>query len=245
MKVILCGYNWAGCKALELLLKNKNEIFVYTSESPAHISDMQAYCQKQNIPFSTEKISQENLPWTPDIICSIYYRHIIPNNVISLCNNKIFNLHPSLLPEYKGCSSLTWAMINGEKKVGYSYHYIDKDIDTGAIILQNEIPVEDFDLQVSLYYRVMFESLKHFNTVFDLVKKGESGKKQKKGGHYFKRGCPLNGTINPQWTENQIERFIRAMTFPPLPYANFQGHEIKTYDNYLQILKNENINLHS
>ena len=70
------------------------------------------------------------------MICSIYYRYIIEEEIINCVNGKIFNLHPSLLPNYKGCSSLTWAMINGEAEVGYSYHYIDVTLDTGNVILQ-------------------------------------------------------------------------------------------------------------
>ena len=87
---------------------------------------------------------------------------MIKQDVIDIVNGKIFNLHPALLPKYRGCSSVTWAMINGEKECGFTYHYIDKGCDTGKIILQKAIKIEDFDTQLTLYNRVMFESMDYF-----------------------------------------------------------------------------------
>lgn len=85
------------------------------------------------------------MPFVPDVICSIYYRYIIGNDVIETVDGRIFNLHPALLPKYRGCSSLTWAMINGEKECGYTYHYINKTCDIGDIIFQNKITIEEFE----------------------------------------------------------------------------------------------------
>lgn len=232
MKVILCGYNWIGCKALSLLLEKGYEVFVYTHENPSYVNSLLELCEKYDVNFSTKKIKLKNLPFTPDMICSIYYRYIISENVIDAVKGKIFNLHPSLLPDYKGCSSLTWALINGEKEVGFSYHYINKGIDTGNIILQKKIKVEDWDTQINLYQRAMFEASKYFIEVFDKVNNGYAGEEQQAGGEYYKRGCPHDGKIDPSWEPNKIERFIRAMTYPPLPYAKLNDKEIKTMEEY-------------
>lgn len=137
MKVILCGYHWTGCKALEILRKSNHDLYVFTHESPYNIPSLADYCKKIHIPFSLENISKAELPFMPDVICSISYRYIIKRHIIDSCKGKIFNLHPSLLPKYRGCSSLTWSMINGEKNVGYTYHYIDAGTDTGDIIIQD------------------------------------------------------------------------------------------------------------
>lgn len=237
MKVILCGYNWIGCKALSLLLGEGHEVFVYTHENPSHINSLIEYCDKLLIPYSLKKISKKNLPFKPDIICSIFYRYIISEEIIDTVNGRIFNLHPSLLPEYKGCSSLTWAMIEGEKEVGYTYHYIDKGIDTGNIIIQNVIQIEDWDTQVTLYHRVMFEAAKSFILVLDKVLKEFEGVPQEKKGKYYGRGCPNNGEININWSQSKIENFIRAMNYPPLPFATFKGVEVKTFSDFKNLMK--------
>ncbi|WP_210519769.1 formyltransferase family protein [Hymenobacter terricola] len=227
MKIILCGYNWVGCKALDLLISSGHEVFVYTHSSQYYTNDLESFCKKKGVAYTLEKIDEANLPFLPEVIASIYYRYIISKSVIDACNGKIFNLHPSLLPEYKGCSSLTWAMIDGLNTSGYTYHYLTTEVDKGKIIIQKEVAIEDFDTQVSLYYRVMFDAVKDFLNVVDLVNRGFEGLEQDKDqGKYFKRGAPYQGAIDPGWELEKKERFIRAMIFPPLPLATFNGKPV-------------------
>jgi len=236
LKVILCGYNWTGCKALRMLIEMGHEVYVYTHESPYYVSSLLDYCKELNISYSCEKIQINNIPFKPDIVCSIYYRYIIPEDVIEYARGKIFNLHPSLLPKYKGCSSLTWAMINNEKHVGFSYHYLTADVDSGNILLQKQMEIEPFELQSTLYERVMFESMKYFNDVINMVADGIVGTPQdKKNSLYYKRGCPCDGEINDKWNIKKIKRFIRSMIYPPLPTASYKGVAVKTFDEFMSI----------
>lgn len=236
MKVILCGYNWVGCKALDILLQDNHDVFVFTHESPFYVNDLESFCRKKNIHYSLEKITEAKLPFVPDLIVSMYYRYIIPESVIGLCKGKIFNLHPSLLPAYRGCSSLTWALINGEKETGFTYHYIDKGIDTGKIILQKKMMIEDFDTQQTLYLRVMSEAIQHFRFVVQQVLDGVPGTEQIQGkeSDYYKRGCPHDGEIKEDWDDAYKERFIRAMIYPPLPPAVFRGKQIFSMKQFKQ-----------
>lgn len=228
MNIILCGYHWSGCKALELLVKQGHHIFVFTHKNPYHVPSLTEYCQKINIQYSLENISKVELPFKPDIICSVYYRYLIRKNVIEACNNKIFNLHPSFLPKYRGCSSLTWAMINGEKEVGFTYHYIDESCDSGNIIFQKLLIIEEWDTQETIYTRVMFESMKYFEYSLELVNNEYSGIPQEGEATYFARGCPYGGQIDPEWNIQLKERFIRAMIYPPYPVAKL--HEKEVFD---------------
>lgn len=228
MKIILCGYHWTGCKALELLLDEGHEVYVYTHKTENYIADLEGLCIRKQIEYSLDKITAGNLPFVPDMICSIYYRWIIKQDVIDIVKGRIFNLHPALLPKYRGCSSLTWAMINGENKCGFTYHYINAGCDTGNIILQRSIQIEDFDTQLTLYNRVMFESMNCFLEAVHLVQNGYEGKVQEGVTTYYKRGCPLDGKITDEMDEQMKERFIRAMCYPPYPAAQYHGQEIAT-----------------
>jgi methionyl-tRNA formyltransferase len=238
-KAILCGYQWAGCKALDELLKKFDEVFVYTHTGPYYAPDLIALCEEKNIPYSTEKISIENLPFIPDIICSIYYRYIIAEDVITAVKGKIFNLHPSLLPEYRGCSSLTWAMINEEPQAGYSYHFIDASCDTGNIIIQKAFNIEAWDTQQTLYQRAMEMALTDFVYAVDFVLENKVGQIQQGASSYYPRGCPHDGIISDDWSASQIKAFIKAMINPPLPVATYQGHSVESYEEYLQIVKEQ------
>lgn len=231
MNIILCGYHWTGCKALRLLVEQNHNVFVFTHDSPYHIPSLKSYCTKLGVNYSLDNISKVKLPFTPDIVCSIYYRYIIQSHIIDICKGKIFNLHPSLLPKYRGCSSVTWAMIQDEKEVGFTYHYIDSGCDTGNIILQKSLDVEEWDTQESLYLRVMFESMKCFIDAFNFVEQGFPGRKQEGEASYFSRGCPFDGQIDPNWNNSLKERFIRAMIYPPYPVSKLGVKEVFTVND--------------
>ncbi|CAN1494160.1 Fmt Methionyl-tRNA formyltransferase [Burkholderiaceae bacterium] len=237
-KVILCGYGFAGCMALKLLIDKGYEVFLYTHEHPGHLANLVEYAEDSEINYSLEKIKRENYPFKPDLICSIYYRHIISADVIKSVDGRIFNLHPSLLPNYRGCSSLTWALFNGEKEVGYTYHYVEQGVDTGNILIQKAIDIYDFDTQETLYNRVMFESLNDFNEVCNLVLAGVPGKAQDSKFTYYPRGAPNNGEIDPNWDEAKIKRFIRSLKNSPYPLATYQDQEVSSYTEYLKLSKN-------
>jgi methionyl-tRNA formyltransferase len=231
--VVLCGYHWAGCKAVEMLRSAGANLHVHTDPDGEGVPSVAGYCRAAGIPCTIERISAASLPFTPDLIVSAYYRHLVKPDVIERAGGRIFNLHPSLLPKYRGCSSLTWAMVHNEPFVGYTYHYIDPGCDTGNIILQKQVPVERFDTQQTLYLRVMFEALNDLIPVAKLVLSGFPGVVQKGEASYFKRGAPFGGVIDPSWPEPDIERFIRAMTFPPYPYATLAGEPVRTWEEYL------------
>ncbi len=214
--------------ALDRLLNMGHEVYVYTHKSENLVADLEGLCLKRGVAYTFNKLSVSNLPFIPDIICSIYYRYIFGKEIIDLVKGKIFNLHPSLLPKYRGCSSLTWAIINGEGECGFTYHYVDEGCDTGNIILQNSIKIEDFDTQLTLYHRVMFKAMDSFDEAFDLVAKGVKGIPQVGKSSYYKRGCPLDGIITDDMDSSFQERMVRAMIYPPYRVARYRGYEIET-----------------
>lgn len=78
----------------------------------------------------------------PDVILSIRYGRILKEAVLALPPLGVLNLHSGLLPDYRGVMASFWAMLNGEKQLGTSLHYIDDaSIDTGRIIAQSYMPV--------------------------------------------------------------------------------------------------------
>lgn len=239
MNVVLCGYNWAGCKALDQLLEIGCNVFVCTHESPDFVPSLYDYCIERGVSVTLDNVNRASFPFNPDYLCSVYYRNIIKKPILESVNFKAMNLHPSLLPKYRGCSSLTWAMIEQEPEVGFTYHFIDETCDTGKIILQKKLPIYNFENQTNIYQRLMFEALTNFEEAFKLLREGYTGKKQKGESSYYCRGAPRGGEIKDDWSESKIKSFIRAMISPPLPYATYKGHVVKSYKEYLKV-KNEN-----
>ena len=80
---------------------------------------------------------------------------MLPKSVWQMPQYGTFNLHASLLPDYRGAAPINWALINGEKRTGVTTFFIDENIDTGELILQEEIAIEDHDNAGSLHDKLM------------------------------------------------------------------------------------------
>lgn len=80
---------------------------------------------------------------------------MLPEVVWSMPKHGTFNLHASLLPNYRGAAPIHWAIINGETKTGVTTFFIDEKIDTGAIILQDEIAIEANETVGTLHDKLM------------------------------------------------------------------------------------------
>jgi methionyl-tRNA formyltransferase len=80
---------------------------------------------------------------------------MLPKQVWNMPKFGTFNLHASLLPQYRGAAPINWAIINGEEKTGVTSFFIDDKIDTGAMILQSEVIIEKNETVGSLHDRLM------------------------------------------------------------------------------------------
>ena len=82
--------------------------------------------------------------WKPDLIIVVAFR-MLPKEVWSLPPLGTFNLHASLLPDYRGAAPINWAIIKGESQTGVTTFLIDEAIDTGAVLMQQSVPIESTD----------------------------------------------------------------------------------------------------
>lgn len=98
---------------------------------------------------------------------------MLPKVVWEMPSLGTFNLHASLLPNYRGAAPINWAIINGETKTGVTTFFIDDKIDTGAMILSSETTIDDTENAGQLHDRLMHLGC---GTVIDTLKAIESGK---------------------------------------------------------------------
>ena len=89
------------------------------------------------------------------IICLAGFLRILSNNFIKKFNNKIINIHPSLLPRYKGLNTHYRAIKNKEKFSGCTVHYVNSKLDSGKIILQKKVRISKYDTQESLQKKIL------------------------------------------------------------------------------------------
>ena len=154
IRAILFGMTGFGNNALEVLLKHPSIriIAVFTPEKEA--GPFPYYeCEKlqdavlrsgialyEGLHFEGEKTYDIIKKLSPDIIIVSSFNQIIPKPIISIPKLGVINIHPSLLPKYRGATPTVWALMNGEKETGVTIHFIeDERIDNGNIITQSRL----------------------------------------------------------------------------------------------------------
>ena len=103
--------------------------------------------EKYGIPHTHIKSKKEDLiidvmrAWKVDLIVLAGWMKIISPKLIEAFPNKIINLHPSMLPKYKGLHAIERALDSGDEMTGVSVHYVNEELDGGEVILQSEVPI--------------------------------------------------------------------------------------------------------
>ena len=157
-----------GFDALSALIKSQSYkiIKVYThklnpkSQDPQRSirTDYELFvkkCADNSIPLTTIDSMNDEITDFPDCdyILEISWRYIIPKNIIDRAGIAAFGIHRGKLPDFAGAEPIKQALLNGEKKIVLSAHYLEKDIDTGNIISVIEFPVNYYnhkDLDVNI-----------------------------------------------------------------------------------------------
>ncbi|MBR1033811.1 methionyl-tRNA formyltransferase [Bradyrhizobium japonicum] len=177
--------------------------------------------------------------FAPDVLLSLHYRNLIPKQILELAPLGAVNLHPSLLPNYRGTNSVAWVIINGESETGFTFHRMDERFDTGPILLQEKLAIHPNDTAFSLFHRQIVRAMARLETVIERVAAGDPGLVQPADGSYFPRTLPHGGLIDVTWPSEKIERFIRAMYFPPFPPAGVmkdgEVHAVASVDEYKKL----------
>lgn len=91
---------------------------------------------RNNIDFIDEMKSLE-----PDVICVVAYGKILPQEILNIPKLGCINVHGSLLPKYRGAAPIQWAVLNGDKTTGITTMYMDVGMDTGDMILKEEVEI--------------------------------------------------------------------------------------------------------
>ncbi len=90
----------------------------------------------------------------PDLVVLAGFMKILPANFVRALKGKLINIHPSLLPDFKGAHAVRDALAAGSAKTGVTIHYVDEGVDTGEIIVQSEVMIEQGDTELSLHERI-------------------------------------------------------------------------------------------
>lgn len=153
---------------------------------------------------------------------------MLPKAVWDMPEYGTFNLHASLLPNYRGAAPINWAIINGETKTGVTTFFIDEQIDTGAMILKSELEIQENETAGELHDRLMKLGSATVGETLKLIEKGnmhtvlqEDHKELKTAYKLNKENCKINWLASGA----QIHNLIRGLSPYPGAWCNFRDDD--------------------
>ena len=150
---------------------------------------------------------------------------MLPKVVWEMPSLGTFNLHASLLPNYRGAAPINWAIINGETKTGVTTFFIDDKIDTGAMILSSEIPIDETENAGHLHDRLMELGSKTVIDTLEMIEKGNVSTEIQKDTADIKTAYKLNKeNCKIDWTKTaqEINNLIRGLSPYPAAWCFFE-----------------------
>jgi methionyl-tRNA formyltransferase len=242
MKIVIFGCQQIAANVIKYLstLEDVSLPLVITYELP--LDETYGYesviklCEEKNItvinPKSVNKdVIQRIIEISPDLILSIYYRKILPKELITPPNLICINIHPSFLPYYRGPVPTAWAIENGEEQFGITIHYMDEGIDTGDILVQEKHAINVDETGYELYTRAMTLGFDLFRNNFKKIIDGEIKATPQIGiGSYYGK---KNGRYTIDWSKStkHILGLIRVHSKP------FNPAETILFNKYFLINK--------
>ncbi len=145
---------------------------------------------------------------------------MLPKVVWQMPEFGTFNLHASLLPNYRGAAPINWAVINGETKTGVSTFFIDEKIDTGEMILQEEISIDSEENAGSLHDKLMVLGSELVLKTVSLIEIGDVKTTPQKASDGIKTAYKLNkDNCKIDWTDSMDNIYNKIRGLSPYPAA--------------------------
>jgi len=232
MRIVFMGTPEFAVESLNILVENKyNVVGVITMpDKPSgrghkmQCSAVKQYALEHNLPvLQPEKLKEESFLeelklLKADLQIVVAFR-MLPEVVWNMPKYGTFNLHASLLPQYRGAAPINWAIINGEKETGATTFFLTHEIDTGKIILQEKIAIADTDDAGIVHDKLMSMGAMMVKKTVDLLKEGKiEGIDQSQFIHpetelkpapkIFKETCE----IQLSWSIDKVYNFVRGLS---------------------------------
>lgn len=227
------GYNVVGCITMPDKEAGRGHHIQF--------SPVKEYALSQNIPLlQPEKLKDEQFlsdlrNWKADIQIVVAFR-MLPEVVWNMPRLGTFNLHASLLPQYRGAAPINWAVVNGEKETGVTTFFLTHEIDTGKIIRQKKLVIGENDCVGDVHDRLMDMGADLVTETMDIILGGDittyeqkcfykDERELKPAPKIFKETCRIN------WNQDvkTIHNFVRGFSPYPAAWCNLidpQGNTI-------------------
>ena len=228
--------------SLRILVENKYEVVgvITMPDKPAgrghkvQFSPVKQYALEQNLrllqpeKLKDEAFLEELRRLQADLQIVVAFR-MLPEVVWNMPKFGTFNLHASLLPQYRGAAPINWAIINGDKETGATTFFLTHEIDTGNIIQQEKIAIAETDNVGIVHDKLMEMGAKLVKKTVDMLIEGKidavdqaqfihPGLELKAAPKIFKETCQ----IDVSWNVERVYNFVRGMSPHPTAWVELQ-----------------------
>ncbi len=240
--------------SLKLLIeKTSHEIIVYTRPAKPQgrgleiePSPVEVFAKEKNLPlYMPGNLKDESTVHAikklcPDYIITCAYGLFLPKTILHIPKKACINIHPSLLPKYRGAAPINWTLINGDKETGTTIMFMDEGMDTGNILFQKKLEIFPHDNAETLAIRLASLSAECLIETLNGLERGTiTPKPQNSSEATF---APLLkkelGKIDWSQSAEKIHNLIRGLYPWPGAYTLLDGRALKIFAS--EVLGEEN-----
>jgi methionyl-tRNA formyltransferase len=245
MKVVFLGSTEIAIPSLQKLMDSRHEVLavVCQTDKPSgrgrriEYSDIKKLALKHNIPvYQFKKIRNEGVEilknLNPDLLVVVCYPQILSQDIIDIGKKGIINIHPSLLPKYRGPSPIISAILNGETKTGVTIMRIVKEVDAGNILLQEGTDISPTETGGELSVRLADLGSELLMKTIDKIELNEvTETPQNSSKATFTRMFKKEDEkIDFNSTAEEIVNKVRAFNPNPIAYFEYKGEKMNVYE---------------
>jgi len=243
MRIVVHGQQAFGKAVLEALIKRGEDVVAayVAPEKPGAKADPlkeAALAAKllvfQPASYRKPEVWEEFRALKPDLQVMAFVTLFVPEEFLSIPTKGSIQYHPSLLPKFRGPSSINWPIIKGETETGLSIFWPDNGLDTGDILLQKKTPISPDDTLGSVYFDRLFPmGVEATLEAVDLVKAGKAQRvKQDESWASYEGWCSAdNSRIDWGKPWAQIHDLIRGCNPQPGAWTLHDGKKLQIFDS--------------
>ena len=199
-------------------------------------SEVKQYALEKNVSiYQPEKVRnnvafiEEIKNLEPDVICVVAYGKILPKEILEIPKYGCINVHASLLPKYRGAAPIQWAILNGDKITGITTMYMDQGMDTGDIILKEEVLIEENETTGELWSKLAKKGGELLVETLDQIEKGTAPRRKQEENFTLapmisKEIAKIDWDIK---TAEEIKNLVRGLNPIMGAYTYLKGKKIK------------------
>ena len=245
MRIIYMGTPDFAVLPLEKIIENGHQVVLVVTQpdrvrgrgKEVSFSPVKECAIKYNIPvFQPEKIRTEEAvaelkKYPADIFVVAAFGQILSEEILNMPKYGCVNIHASLLPKYRGAAPIQWSILDGEEKTGVTIQQMAKGLDTGDILIQDEIEISNTDTGESLFDKLMYLGADLLVKLLPMIENNEviPVPQDEEKSTYASKITKEMGCMDFSWSAEKLERYVRGLNSWPSAYTTFNGKIMKIW----------------